>query len=147
MSVIRKGKWETVTHQATDVRLYSADSERVFFEFKPARMPESGDMQWEDWNCYDSVFVYKADYEKLLVPTLSKLFPLDDPDPNGWGTQEYFDVCSLNWLGAEAWNEFISQLEKLGGLTKEEQMFIETLLPMFKGFAEISGIICIEGNQ
>ena len=147
VSVTTTGKWETETHKATDVRLYSADSEKIFLEFKPVREQNGKELQWVDWNCYDSVFVYKADYEKLLVPTLSKLFPLDDPDPNGWGTQEFFDVCSLNWLGAEAWKEFISQLEQLGGLTKEEQMFIETLLPMFKGFAEISGIICIEGNQ
>ena len=148
VSVTTSGKWETRTHKATDVRLYSADSEKVFLEFKPARMPENKEMQWTDWNCYDSVFVYRTDYEKLLVPTLDKLFPLDDPDPNGWGTQECLDVCSLNWLGADNWKEFISLLEKLRPtLVKEEQMFIDTLLPMFKGFLDKSDIICIEGNQ
>ena len=145
---ISQRKWEKITHKATDVRMYSADSEKVFLEFKPARMPDSGEMQWEDWNCYDSVFVYKADYERLLVPTLEKLFPLEDPDPNGWGTQEYFDVCSLNWLGADKWKEFIAQLEQLRqALTEEEQMFMDTLLPMFRGFLSLSEIICIEGNQ
>ena len=145
---IRQGKWESVTHNATDVRLYSADSEKIFLEFKPARMPDDGNMQWEDWNCYDSVFVYKTDYDRLLVPTLKKLFPLEDPDPNGWGKQEYFDVCSPNWLGADSWKEFITLLEQLiPALTAEEQMFIRTLLPMFKGFLDISSIICVEGNQ
>ncbi len=145
---IRQGKWGSVTHNATDVRLYSADSEKIFLEFKPARMPDDGNMQWEDWNCYDSVFVYKTDYDRLLVPTLKKLFPLEDPDPNGFGTQEYFDVCFDNWFGADSWKEFITLLEQLiPALTAEEQMFIRTLLPMFKGFLDISSIICVEGNQ
>lgn len=145
---IRQGKWGSVTHNATDVRLYSADSEKIFLEFKPARMPDDGNMQWEDWNCYDSVFVYKTDYDRLLVPTLKKLFPLEDPDPNGFGTQEYFDVCFENWFGADSWKEFITLLEQLiPALTAEEQMFIRTLLPMFKGFLDISSIICVEGNQ
>lgn len=111
-------------------------------------MPESGDMQWEDWNCYDSLFIYWTDYERLLVPELEKLFPLEDPDPNGWGTQEYFDVCSLNWLGADKWKEFISALEKkYPTLTCEEKLFMDEIIPIMRGFLDVSDIICIEGNQ
>jgi len=145
---VRTSTDEVNGHKATDVRHYADNSEKVYLEFKPARMPENGDMQWEDWNCFDSVFVYKADYEKLLVPILNKFFPAEDPDPNGWGTQEYFDVCSENWLGADKWKEFIAQLEALkNDLGKEDRMFIDILLPLFRGFLDKSDIICIEGNQ
>ncbi|MBQ2581129.1 MAG: hypothetical protein II574_05825 [Ruminococcus sp.] len=147
VSVTTTGKWETETHKATDVRLYSADSEKIFLEFKPVREQNGKELQWVDWNCYDSVFVYQTDYNKLLVPALEKLFPLQDPDPLGWGMQDCFDATSMNWLGADKWNEYISALEQSREtLNKEEQMFIDTLLPMFRSFTEKSGIICVEGN-
>ena len=99
-----------VEHKVTDILLYSDDDEKIELEFKPVFMPENGEMSWEDWNCFDSIRVYKTDYEKLLLSSIQSVFPVVDPDPNGWGLQEELDLTSPNFLGKEDWNKTIDLL-------------------------------------
>ncbi|MBR5372132.1 MAG: hypothetical protein IK130_07945 [Oscillospiraceae bacterium] len=84
----------------TDIRLHSDDAEKITIELKPVSVypPENETMAWEDWNRYNSICIYKTDYEKLLLPSIETLFPVMDPDPNGFGVQETFDRTSVNFF-------------------------------------------------
>lgn len=136
-----------VKHKITAIRLYSGDGELICMEFKPVHNPPDGVIRFEDWNCYDSFTVYKTDYEKLLLPSIESIFPVMDPDPEGWGLQEQLDLCSLNWLGREDW---IRLTEVLSGCfdsaTEPEKEFYSAVLERMRKFMEISDIFCIEGN-
>lgn len=88
---MRTREWEfisedrSVKHKVKDILLYSDEREKIVLEFKPVRFPEDGNIMWEDWNNYDSIQVFKTDYERLLLNPIRSIFPVNDPDPNGWG--------------------------------------------------------------
>ena len=148
VSVITDLKAEKLTHKATDVRMFSPDSEKIFLEFKPVRFTPGKEMQWEDWNCFDSLFVYRTDYERFLTPALEEMFPIEDPDPLGWGTQECFDAMGPNFIGREDWIRFIHALEaKYGTLRNDEKMFMDKVIPILRSFLDISDCFCVDGNQ
>lgn len=116
--MVRYNEWKfdsnnpDVEHKVTDIRLYSDDKEKISIEFKPVSVyaKENGNMSWEDWNCYDSICIYKTDYERLLLSAIEELFPVTDPDPNGWGVQEYFDLTSMNFFGKDDWQRLIDNV-------------------------------------
>ena len=136
-----------IEHKVTDIRLYSDDDEKIELEFKPVFMPENGEMNWEDWNCYDSIRVYKTDYEKLLLSSIQSVFPVVDPDPNGWGIQEELDLTSPNFLGKEDWNKTIDVLlNRSKTATDQEKEFYDLFIKYLRNFSEVSDYFCIEGN-
>lgn len=137
------------THKVTDIRLCSGDDELIRLEFKPVYMYplENGTMAWEDWNHYDSICVYKTDYEKLLVPSIESLFPVTDPDPNGFGLQEYFDLTSMNFFGKDDFEKLIRNLtECMDKSVGPEKSFYRSVIDYLKDFMTISDWFCIEGN-
>lgn len=134
-------------HKVTELRLYSEDREKIELEFKPVNLPENGDIQWEDWNCYDSLRIFITDYERLLIPLIDKLFPVTDPDPMGWGVQERFDATDLNWFGSEDRQKLISLIEERAQeVNADEKEFYAEVLKFLRGYTEISEYFCIEGN-
>ncbi|MBP5492191.1 MAG: hypothetical protein J6Y08_05040 [Clostridiales bacterium] len=136
-------------HKVTDIRLYSTDDERIYLEFKPVFMPsEDGkDLQWEDWNYYDSICFYKTDYEKLLLPAITPVFPVIDPDPKGFGVQETLDLTTINFFGKEDWQKLIDNLsgcrEKADN---DEAEFYRVVIGFLNEFMTASDWFCIEGN-
>ena len=138
-----------IAHNITDIRLYSDDTELIRLEFKPVYMYslKNESMSWEDWNHYDSICIYKTDYEKLLLPVIQSLFPVTDPDPNGFGIQESFDLTSTNFLGKEDWKKLIEELTKcMKSSNKAESDFYDSVLGCLKDFMLKSDWFCIEGN-
>lgn len=136
-----------VEHKVIDILLYSDDKEKIKIEFKPVYFPGNDAMSWEDWNCYDSICIYKTDYEKLLLTAIRSLFPVMDPDPNGWGVQEYFDLTSLNFFGKDDWQRLIDNLtECIETAEESEKEFYNVVLKYLKDFMAISDCFCIEGN-
>ena len=136
-----------VRHKITDIRLYSDDREKIEIELKPVRLPESGRMAWEDWNCFDSICVYKTDYERLLLSAIEALFPVTDPDPDGWGVQEYFDLTSMNFFGKADWLRLTDSLTACAEkATGEEKEFYRAVLGYLKEFMTVSEWFCIEDN-
>ncbi|MDE7363571.1 MAG: hypothetical protein K2N27_01585 [Ruminococcus sp.] len=153
--MLRYNEWtlsscdSNIDHKVTDIRLYSDDNELVKIELKPVYMypPENGTMLWEDWNHYDSICIYKTDYEKLLLPAISSLFPVTDPDPNGFGIQESFDLTSFNFFGKEDWQRLIVKLTECMKMVDETEIsFYRSVLGFLKDFMVISDWFCIEGN-
>ncbi|MBO4687818.1 MAG: hypothetical protein J5636_04835 [Clostridiales bacterium] len=139
-----------IDHKITEIRLYSADDEPVYLEFKPVLMPsEDGkELQWEDWNHYDSIRIYKTDYDKFLLPAITPVFPVTDPDPNGFGVQETLDVTSINFFGKEDWQKLIDNLT--GCMEKAdntESEFYHMVIGYLSDFMTLSEWFCIEGNQ
>ena len=138
-----------IEHNITDIRLYSDDTELIRLEFKPVYMylMERNAMSWEDWNHYDSLCIYKTDYEKLLLPAIKSLFPVNDPDPNGFGIQESFDLTSINFFGKEDWQKLIEEITKcMQSSNKAEFDFYYSVLGYLKDFMLNSDWFCIEGN-
>lgn len=154
-TLLRSKEWtfssddSNITHKVTDIRLYSDDHELINLEFKPVYMypPENGTMAWEDWNHYDSICVYKTDYEKFLVPSISSLFPVADPDPNGFGIQEYFDLTSMNFFGKEDFRRLILDLtECMEKADEPDKSFYRSVIGFLEDFMTVSDWFCIEGN-
>ncbi|SHM38806.1 hypothetical protein [Ruminococcus flavefaciens] len=138
-----------IKHKVTDIRLYSDDNEKIEIEFKPVRIYSQTDstMQWEDWNFYDSIYIYKTDYEKLILSSIRPLFPVTDPDPNGFGVQECFDLTSINFFGKDDWKKLIDNLaECIETSAEEEKEFYNAVIKYLTYFMEQSDWFCIEGN-
>ncbi|MBO4473987.1 MAG: hypothetical protein IK020_03015 [Clostridiales bacterium] len=137
-----------IDHKVTDIRLYSDDSERILLEFKPVRMPsKKGDLYWEDWNHYDSICIYKTDYDRLLLPAITSLFPVTDPDPKGFGIQESLDLTTINFFGKEDWQKLIDNLT--GCMEKADETeaeFYRSVIGFLNDFMTVSDWYCIEGN-
>lgn len=134
-------------HKVTDIRLYADDKEKIELEFKPVRIPDNGDIRWEDWNCYDSVCVYRSDYEKLLSSFIESLFPVEDPDPYGWGIQETMDYTSMNFMGRDDWAKMTDLIISAGESSEEqEKEFYRTLAHHLRDAMKMSDYFCIEGN-
>ena len=134
-------------HIVTDIRLYSDDGEKIELEFKPVCVPVNGDLQWKDWNCYDSIRVYKTDYDKLLLSSIQSVFPVVDPTPNSWGLQEEFDLTSMNFMGREDWNRIIDVLlNRSNTAADQEKEFYDLFIKYLRNFTEVSDYFCIEGN-
>ena len=133
------------TIKVSILRLYSADDELVNIELCPALMTEDGNVFWDR---YDSLRIYRADYEHFMIPVFDKIFPVTDPDPKGWGVQEYFDRCSLNWFGREDWLKISQMLRsKFGNSDNEdERTFCDEVAGYIESTADISTIFCIDGN-
>lgn len=134
-------------HIVTDIRLYSDDGEMIELEFKPVCVPVNGDLQWEDWNCYDSIRVYKTDYDKLLLSSIQSVFPVVDPTPNSWGLQEEFDLTSMNFMSRADWSRIIEALlNRSNTATDQEKEFFDLFIKHLRSFMEVSDCFCIEGN-
>ncbi|MDO4943736.1 MAG: hypothetical protein Q4E74_00890 [Ruminococcus sp.] len=133
------------TQIITQLHLYSDKKEKIFLEVIPVRVPENGDIMWEDWNFYDSLMIFQTDYNKLIVPYLNAIFPVKDPDDGE--IQEYFDVCSLNWLGTADCERLIdiikSDMEKYAD---DEKAFLNEFIRFLQHCLTISNIVLIEGN-
>lgn len=153
--MVRYNEWKfdpkdsDVEHKVTDIRLYSDDKEKINIEVKPVSVypKENRNMAWEDWNRYDSICIYKTDYERLLLSVIKELFPVTDPDPNGWGVQEYFDLTSMNFFGKDDWQRLIDNLNVLMEKADEtEKEFYQVIVKYLNDFMDISDWFCIEGN-
>jgi len=133
------------TQIITKLYLYADKKEMIFFEIAPVRVPENGDIMWEDWNFYDSMRVFQTDYDKLIVPYLKRIFPVTDPDDGE--IQEYLDVCSLNWLGSSDCERLIDIIRsEMGNSTDDEKAFLNEFIRFLQHCMTISNIILIEGN-
>lgn len=138
-----------INHKVTDIRLYSGDDELIKLELKPVLMcsPECDSLPWENWNHYDSICIYKTDYEKLLLPSITSLFPVTDPDPNGFGIQEEFDLTSINFFGKEDFGKLIVNLtECMEKADEPEKSFYSSVIGFLKEFMAVSDWFCVEGN-
>ena len=86
---------------------YGSENEKPVLQFSPCR--KTHDIQWEDWNHGEYLFVPKTDCIKLLKDKIDKIFPNNDPDDNG--LQEKFDVSSIFWIGKNDWMKLIEIIE------------------------------------
>ena len=143
----RPGNEDSREHLVTEIRLYSLDEEMIYLEFCPVHVSENWDIQFVDWNTYDSLLIFRTDYEKLLIPALDELFPVYDPAPDGWGLQEEFDRMGPNFIGAEDWRRLMGLLEKRREISQDpEKQFYDEVLSYFEWAEKVSGYFCIDGN-
>ena len=148
---IRKIKTDHITENGEhflnirEMWLYSKENEKIFLEISPVRNTENSDIMWEDWNYYNSLRIFKTDYEMLFVPLVEKIFPVIDPDSGE--VQDRLDVCSLNWIGKADTERLIGIIsEEKFGKTAEEQQFLEKITEYLRHCIDVSGLILIEGN-
>lgn len=135
------------SHMVTDIRYLSSDDELIYYEFKPVRIPETG-MMYEDWNCYDSFKIYITDFDALLFKTINSVFPVNDPDPNGYGVQKCFDKCSNNFFSIEDWSKIIQLLTELVDNTDESTgEFYKVCVQYMNAYMKISDSFCIDSNR
>jgi hypothetical protein len=150
--MLRFKEWtfeSNTSHKVTAIRLYSGDDELIYIELKPVYMnpPENVTKSWEDWNHYDSICIYQTDYKKLMLPSISALFPAADPEPNGFGIQEELDLTSINFLGKEDWQKLIENLtDCMETADEDETAFYRSVIGFLKDSLAISDWFCIEGN-
>lgn len=141
-TVSKRGSENTCS--VTKIRLYSADEELVNIEFCPALYTDDGNVFWDR---YDILRIYRSDYEHFFTPVFKEIFPVCDPDPNGWGLQENFDPCSPNWFGRDDWLKIAKLLrERFCYAEEDERSFCETAAIFIERTADITEIFCIEGN-
>lgn len=147
----RKIKTEHITENGerflniTEMRLYSENNEKIFLEFAPVRIPKSGDIMWEDWNYYNSLRIFKTDYEMLFVPFAEKIFPVKDPDTDE--LQTYLDLCSPNWIGKSDIERLIKIIDESSKDKKsEERQFLKIITEYLQDCIKISNMVLIDGN-
>ena len=129
----------------TEMRLYSKEYEKIFLEIAPVRISENSDIMWEDWNYYNSLRIFKTDYEMLFVPLVERIFPVIDPDSDE--VQARFDVCSLNWIGKADTERLIGSFsEGISDKTGDERQFLEKITEYLRHYIDVSDLILIEGN-
>ena len=154
-SIMKYNEWtfsscdSDVKHKVADIRLYSDDMEKIEIELKPVYTDPSGNgvMTWEDWNHYDIIRIYKTDYERLMLSAINSLFPVKDPDPNGFGIQESFDLTSVNFFGKDDWQRLIANLtDCMKKADKDEYEFYHVVLEFLNDSLTVSEWFCIEGN-
>ena len=82
-----------------------------------------------------------------MLSSIQSVFPVVDPDPNGWGLQEELDLTSPNFLGKEDWNKTIDVLlNRSKTATDQEKGFYDLFIKYLRSFSEVSDYFCIEGN-
>lgn len=126
-------------------RLYAPLKEKICLQFLPLK-PVECDPKWEDWHCYRSVLrLYWEDCQKLLMPYFDRLFPLDDPITGK--SQDHFDPCFDNWIGEQAWRQWLAFIkEDLPQKTPQEQEVYQEILEWVEQVLKHTGVIVVEGN-
>lgn len=132
-----------------DLRLYAPESEKILLDFNPLKISEVPDWipLWEEWHCYPTPLrIYLQDYEKLLIKYFNRIFPTVDAVD---GTPEdYFDQCSIFWIGENDWLKFINEIEKdKSSFTNEETSFYQSLISWIKEALKYTKIIVVKGNR
>lgn len=140
-------KWKDQTY--IKLRLYAKQSEKICITFNPLKISDEPNWnpQWEEWHCYaNPLLVYLSDYDILLKEYFDKMYPTKDAFD---GTPEqYFDVCSYNWLGTKDWQIVISEIEKkLDDVQADRKPFYVSFLNWIKEALRHTTIIVAEGNQ
>lgn len=134
------------------LRCYSAEDEKVLLDFYPLENKGS-DMSLIDLREFDSelnrelLVVYRTDYDKFLIDYFKRAFPLLNPTDGEM--QERFDVCWDNWIGAETWNDIITNIQKdiSKPLPTNELAFYMDFIGWVKQQLTWADMIVIEGNQ
>ncbi|MDE7281835.1 MAG: hypothetical protein K2N36_08880, partial [Ruminiclostridium sp.] len=99
----------------------------------------------EDWNYYNSLRIFKTDYEMLFAPLAERIFPVIDPDSGEF--QAHLDVCSLNWIGKADTERLIGIISAAAGdKIAEERQFLEKITEYLRHCINVSDLILIEGN-
>jgi hypothetical protein len=134
---------DTARYKVVDILLNADDEEKIYLEFQPMHFPPDPEIP----DCYDSFRVYKTDYDKLLVEPIASVFPVMDPNPRGWGLQEYFDICAPNFFGREDWIRAIEAITKCAENASEpEKEFYSEIITRMRGFLDVNDMYCIDGN-
>lgn len=148
---IREQKTEHITEngsrilKVTEMRLYSERHEKIFLEFSAVRVPEDGEIMWEDWNYYNPLRIFQSDYERLFLPLAESLFPITDPDSGV--LEQRFDCCSLNWFGRIDVERLIKRIDEvLGKKTPDERKFLGKIAEFLLKCLDFGDIVLIEGN-
>ena len=148
---VQRAKTEHITENGErfldilEMRLYSKENEKIFLEISPVRNTENSDIMWEDWNYYNSLRIFKTDYEMLFAPLAKRIFPVIDPDSGE--VQAHLDICSLNWIGKADTERLIGSIsEGISDKTEDERKFLEIITEYLRHCINVSGLILIEGN-
>ena len=132
-------------YNVTEMRLYSADNEKIEVEFKPMDIPEDKAVDWDDFNRYDSIMIFQTDYERLLSPLIDSLYPLTAPDTGE--IENALDYCFENFIGSEDRKKLLMLIdEKARTCDGDDREFYGELLAFLKEAEKKSPYLCIEGN-
>ena len=107
---------------------YGNENEKTVLEFSPCR--KIHDIQWEDWNYADSLYITKTDYTKLLKDFIEKIFPINDPENNE--IIECFDPCTSTWIGKKDWEKLIKLIEQEKITNEREMQFYNQFVKWIK---------------
>lgn len=127
-------------------RLYAQAAEKICLTFSPLHPMAGDNPQWADWHSYRSVMVvYLSDYRALLLPYITRLFPLQDPINGAW--QETFDECFDNWLDRAHWQQFFALIKPdILNKPNAEQAFYQQVIQWLTSALHYTDIIVVEGN-
>jgi hypothetical protein len=102
-----------------DLFCYGFKKEKPVLQFSPCRKTQ--DIQWEDWNYAEYLFIPRTDVLKLLKDKIEKIFPINDPENNE--IVECFEVSSITWIGKNDWERLIKIIEKDNPANEKEVKF------------------------
>jgi hypothetical protein len=120
---------------------YGSEKEKPVLQFSPCSRTQ--DIQWEDWNYTEYLFIPKTDYMKLLKDYIEKIFPINDPENNE--IEEYFDVSSITWIGKKDWERLIKIIEEHKSTNTKEIEFYNKFINWIKEQLMSVEVIVVDG--
>ena len=130
----------------TELRLYSAPHEKIYYDFQPVKKLSVPDWnpQWDDWHSYPNPLrIYLTDFEQLLRKYVLLLFPSQDACDGS--VQQNFDPCFDNWLSVAEFHKLTDTLRK-DTIPPEQTAFYQAFLQWLETAMSESDIIVIESN-
>ena len=125
-----------------ELRCYADKREKICLEFHPC-VNTGENITWEEWHTSDVLFVLATDYD-MLLPYFKSAFPLSDPT-NG-EKQEFFDLCSQNWIGRKDWQNIIENIKNHISSKEDEKVFFEQFIKWIETQLLWANIIVVDGN-
>ena len=129
-------------------RCYSDIKEKICWRLYPCKN-HGENITWEQWHVKIPLYIYRTDYEKLLLDYVTGIFPLTDPTNNE--IAETFYPCFDTWIGKDDWNRMLKAMK--AGLkrnnnrpSKQEKEFYNNFIEWVERELEWADIIVLDSN-
>jgi len=129
-------------------RCYSDVNEKICWTLYPC-VNFGENITREQWHAKTPLYIFYADYEKLLKEYVTGIYPIINPTNNT--VVEAFDPCFNNWIGKDDWKKIINEIKnKLqrnnNRPSKLEREFYNNFLEWIEKELEWADIIVIDSN-
>ncbi|WP_321386883.1 hypothetical protein [uncultured Enterococcus sp.] len=130
------------------IRCYSEENEVIVLDFMPCKKADYNFIyDFYEESQTEFLRIYQTDYARLLVPYLSKAYPIVHPITSE--VQTSVDVCFDNVFSKEDWLKVLEllKLEAASNTVKQEKDFYEAFLLWNIKQLDWAEVMMVEGNQ